>query len=82
MREKLLDVNFFDKQDKLLHVSGLFFYLFPKMNYMLPRQPGESECSGPRAAVSHPEERLDGLPDKAQHAAPKTVTQSSTPVTL
>lgn len=62
---KLLDENFFDKQDKLLHVSGLFF--FPQDELYAAAPAGESERSGHRAAVSHPEEQLDGLPDKAQH---------------
>lgn len=39
-------MKFFDKQDKLLHVSGLFFS-FPKMNYMLPHQPGRASVPGP-----------------------------------
>lgn len=77
---KLLYVNFFffDKQDKLLHVSGLFF--FPQDELYAAEPVGKSECSGLGAAVSHPEERLDRLPDKAvhTHAGPKTVTRRST----
>lgn len=36
---------FFDKQDKLLHVSGLFFS-FPKMNYTLPSQSARASVPG------------------------------------
>lgn len=50
------------------------FFFFPQDELYAASPAGESECSGPRAVVSHPEERLDGLPNKAQNAAPKTVT--------
>lgn len=77
MRGKLLDVNFFWQTRQTLACVRPFF--FPQDELYAAAPGGESERSGHRAAVSHPEERLNGLPDKAQHAAPKTVAQRSTP---
>lgn len=46
IREREIAVcEFFDKQDKLLHVSGLFFS-FPKMNYMLLRHSVRASVPG------------------------------------
>lgn len=77
VRGKLLDVNFFWQTRQTLACVRPFF--FPRNKWYAAAPGGESERSGHHAAVSHPEKRLDGLLDKALHAAPKTVAHRSTP---